>query len=218
MSTRFYLPSSGSLTVAPTIDPMWNHFWGFNRVRMSTTLTDTAFAEKSTAEPAGHVDGCRNVLIRQYVSDPLIAQSISGTFKSFIQCYTLSNCNFPFSQVVVRLVDRAGRLNLGNLYLGDPELIPGRVTSQDTWKTGSNATKSFPRSQRLPAPVTPRTIAAGSRIVVEFGYRTLHTTATDKAGVMYFGDSGLQDLDDVQQDGLLNHNPWIEFSTTLSFE
>lgn len=93
MATRFYFPETEAAAVSPAIQGTYLHT---NTVRRrlrttpdSSTLTETAY----TPDAADHgVAGASHV--RQYVSDQIGAQSVSGTFRLQIQGFEPNaNCN-----------------------------------------------------------------------------------------------------------------------------
>lgn len=177
---------------------------------MSTTLTSSAFATAAVTETTSNVNN-RDVLIRQYVSAPLTAQTITGTLKGQVQISESNASANMLPQIVVNVVSKDGTTVRGTLYGGDT-----RTTNVDELTTAL-------RNQRIPAtgvsPVTLTSVTAqdGDRIVVEIGVRAQNTSNTNYTATANFGDSGASDLTEGGAE-TTNLNPWVELSANLTFQ
>ncbi len=75
MPTRFYLPSTGAAAVSPSYAAWADTGQAGSRLKAVTTKISSAMAGVYVASVAGG----ERTLIRQYVSDPIPAQTITGT-------------------------------------------------------------------------------------------------------------------------------------------
>lgn len=133
--TRLPLPSAGPAAVAPAFDPLWTQTSTADRVRLSRSKRDTNLNSISAKETSALA---LNVLMRQYVSDPLDAQLISGTVRMIARTIeSASGANFR-SQLALRVVSHDGATVRGTLLAPD---ALGTLTSE--WATGGTNRK-FP--------------------------------------------------------------------------
>src|SRR3990167_1198183 len=110
MPTRFYLPSSGS--PIPLLSPAFSTDWEdttigarlrTRTVKSSTAMTTVAFADSNAAN--------RDILFRQYISDPINAISIvNPTIKFQVRAIETGIGNNMFTAIHIRVVDSAGVL------------------------------------------------------------------------------------------------------------
>lgn len=210
MATRFLLPSSGAAGASPAFGG-WGVTGQADRVRMVTASVSTPLATRS-ANPtqAAVVD----VLIRQYVSDPLNAGSISGTVKGIVQAYESASNRDMRAQLLIRVVSNDGAT------------VRGTLLALNTGAVASEFSDSVLTSRKFPlgwtgagATLSAVTAQAGDRIVVEIGYRMHLGFASSffAYGQLRFGDTG-SDLAEDETSTSTTLRPWIEFSQTLSFD
>jgi hypothetical protein len=204
-ATRFYLPSTGAAAVSPafTHQATWDAVDNVDRLRCVTTKISSSMTSKTEGK-ATTVD---RQLVRQYVSDPINAQTISaGTVKGTVRVLeSAANDNLDNISVKIVVVSRDGStltgtiLNLGE-YVGVNEfatsLTNRRVADGDT--------------------TTSVTANQGDRIVIELGFRN-SATGTSVSGDMNFGDNSATDLGD-NETGTAADNPFVELSNTITFE
>lgn len=179
---------------------------------MVRTRISSAFATITATEIGGSAALGRDLLARQYVSDPIVgAQTISGTLKGQISMAEDSNSANLLPQMVVRVVSNDGSSVRGTLHAGDTRTA---IVDELVFQTASNT--------KNPAagisPVTLSSVAAqdGDRIVVEIGARVNNTSVTNYAVIARFGDNAGSDLTEggVETTAL---NPWVEFSADINF-
>jgi hypothetical protein len=149
-------------------------------------------------------------MVRQWISEALAAQTISGTVKSIIRC-SESNVAADFrSQLSIRVVSGDGGTVRGTLLALDES------TLSNEWAT-SLTNRKFPLNwSGAGVTLSSVTVQNGDRIVVEVGYRAHNTSATSYTGNVEAGDSAAQDCVENETD-VLQYNPWIEFSQNLLF-
>lgn len=212
MSTRFYLPASGSAAVSPAYDSSWEESGAAARLPLVTTPSDTAFtlasAQKVTAASPG------DVLIRQFVSDVLPAGSISGTFSLVIDAAEATSTADAFLQVVIRVVSGDGSTVRGTLYAGQTTTTASASSSSPAYEFVGGTNTSAARSRILSAvTLSGVTATAGDRIVVDLGYRSSNV-GTTRVGSLVLGDPTATGDATLAVDGNAAR-PWIEFSQTL---
>lgn len=209
VATRFYLPSSDTLAapqVAPafTLQAAWNETDNADRLTMRTAKCASAMASKTEAKAT-----TANVrqLMRQFISEPLRAQTIAGacTVKGTIRCLE-SAVNDNIDKVSCKLIVITPTLTLrGSL------LVLGDYGPTNEWDTVLEARRIADGDTVAGAVVC----SEGDRLVCEIGYNNT-TTGTSVSGTMSFGDNAATDLPDneTEQTAL---NPFIELSQDLLF-
>ena len=157
MATRFYLPRDQGVTL-PAIAPssVWedigdagtvNSYLGggeSRRVKMVTTRVGSAPQTRTTTETIGGSANANDILAMQYVSEPLAAQTISGTLIGQIRRAEAANAANMMGQIVVRVVSSTG-VQRGVLYGGDT-----RTTNVDEMPISTNTFSG--RTQRWTTP------------------------------------------------------------------
>lgn len=203
MATRFYLPATGkaSVEVGGWIDA-WDE--GTNTIIRRTShrvKTGTAMATTTTTK----ANSATYALVRQYISDPLKAQTLpAGTFKGQIRVKE-SNADDNLNHVVISVwaTNSAGDAFTANI-------IPlGSYGPTNEW----NATTLTNRKIADGDATTSIVIPAGYRLVIEIGMT--NATGTSVSGDMRFGDVG----GDLSEDetSAVDNAPWVEFSFDIDF-
>lgn len=147
-------------------------------------------------------------LILQFVSPPLAAQTVSGNVKAIIRASESNASSDSRSQMTVRIIGWDGVTFRGTLLAHDT----GALASE--WAT-TLTNRKFPKNYAgAGGALTPIAAQLGDRLVVEFGFRTHVSSASN--GTLEVGDASLTDLveDEV---GTAQDNPWVEFDTTITF-
>ena len=210
MATRCYLPETEAADVSPTISTSdWGHIPGTptrrrlrQRAADASTLTTTAV----TPDAADHsVDA--NSHHRQYVSDPLCAQTISGTLTAQFQTLEAHANNNLQLTIGVWLVSRDGTT------LRSVLLAPTRK--------GTEPTTSLRNTTFAAENLTSRTAVDGDRLVIEIG---LGGTSAGGSGIQghngsirFGGTAAGGDLAANETEAGTTFRPWVEFSGTISF-
>lgn len=208
MPTRFFFPETEAAAVSPTISGAdWEHINTLRRKLLATAdasaLTTTAY----TPDAADHlVNG--DAHHRQYVSDAIAAQTISGNVKAQFQCLEANNGNNLFLTLLIYVVSNDGTTVTGTL------LAITRDTTNELGTALNN--RNFP-STALSSVVAN----ANDRIVVEVG---LGGTPTASGGVQghngslrFGGNASSGDLPEDDTTTATTYRPWLEFDGTISF-
>lgn len=140
------------------------------------------------------------------VSNPLAAQTISGTAKAVARVSENAAGSDLRSQIVIRVMSDDLQTERGVLYAGDDGAL---VTEWSTTVTN----RYFPQSGA--ATLSSVDVQDGDRLLVELGYRS-HAAGTSGSGTIDLGDDGT-DLPD-NESNTTQGAPWIEFSQTLIFK
>jgi hypothetical protein len=205
--TRLYLPSSGAPSISPSFDATsWGLTTEADRVRALRTPSGTPLTNKQITDSTPVAS---NILARQYVSDPLEAQTISGTVKGIIRTQE-SNAAANFrSQVRLWVVSGDGLTTRGDLRIVDGALL---ASEWDTTLTN----RKYPLGWVSPGEtISSVTCIDGDRLVLDVGLRAHQNTTTSYVGTLDLGDptSG-SDLAE-NETGTTSGRPWIEFSADL---
>lgn len=211
MATRFYFPSTGTADVSPAFDAEWNDSSSVTRRPLNRTRGTSAFVEISDTETSAL--STWDILLGQFVSAPLQAQTLSGTFSCVIRARESATGVNARSQMVVKVVSNDGATIRGTLFPADTT-----TTNVNEWVATTTATAVrnafFPKGTASQA-FTSLAIQAGDRIVIEVGARTVNTATTAGfTAAMRFGEAAASDLT-ADETGVVEGNPWIEFSSTV---
>jgi hypothetical protein len=205
-ATRFYLPSTGTPPISPAADGSWEQTSDLIRLSLVTTKIGSTQLIQSGA--SNSTTGSFDVLLAQYISDPLGAQTIDGTVKGVTKARETNGAADLRTQMIIKVVSGDGLTVRGTLLSHDE----GTLTSE--WSTSSTLNSRLAPVALRSNTLTPVVAQAGDRVVVEIGYRR-HTTIdpTSYTGRLYFEDSGT-DLPESDSDTTVG-DPWIEFSDDL---
>lgn len=209
MATRFYLPSTGVAAVSPAFGSGWESTANADRIAMVTTRINSAMTTKDGAGDAG---ADQEQLLRQYVSAPLAAQTLSGSVKGVARFISttagngrpairIAKCANDGTSVVEILAITFSSNNI--------DLPPATATSLTNRRFEEGADDFVLNFADV-------TITAGDRLIVEPGYRD-HTTNTGRFVSISFGDNSGTDLPEDETTTAAN-NPWVEFSADISFQ
>ncbi len=208
MVTRFYLPSTGAADVNPAYTGTWTSSANADRRKPVTTKISSAMTNRTVnALSSGTKE---TILVRQYVSDPIAAQTISGTIKGQIRAMEESGTMNASLSILIKVVSNDGNTVRGTLLA---------LTDQNT--TASNefeislTNHTFKNGDTTPITLSSVVASAQDRIVIEIGVNEA-TTVTTRVLTLNFGDDSASDLAEDQTTTAAN-NPWIEFSGTISF-
>lgn len=197
VTTRFYLPSTGTPDISPSFDSSWEKSNTALRrpmdiARSSTAMTTNAFL--SGVASANYDTACY-----QYVYGPIGAQTITGNVTAQIGMFVDTPAVSDKVQMCIRVIASDGATVRGTL------LAHGTYGTNLIFNTRTNHT--FPSTAMSSVEALD-----GDYIVVELGYRQV--TATSVGCSFRVGDAATGDLpvDETTTDDL---NPWIEFSTYI---
>lgn len=207
MATRFYLPSSGAADVSPAYSSEWDNTGSASRLQLSRLRSGSAMADAAITDATATAN--RDVLIRQYVSAPLSAQTISGTVKGYIRAIESSASDNLRAQVVIRVVSNDGSSVVGTLYAGD--LTTGTSDPTSEFDSATMRNREYPRGGAQ--AISSLAVSDGDRLVIEIGWRK-HVAAS-VSGTLRIGDADTS-LDLAEDESSSSdYNPWIEFSGNL---
>ena len=215
------LAPAGTTGVGPPVIPAPDALWDLiaytstGRPRLKGTLSPTRRGTTIRRRDGGNFtwNAGDDVLIGQFISPGLAAQTITGTVKMQMQVRERLASNDARSQLVIRVVSQDGATVRGVIYAGDT----GSLT--DEWPTGEQNV-TFPQDALSPATLTNiGAITEGDRLVVEFGFRGHAAGSNQDAIRCVIGDGGASgDLPDSESDttSAFTYNPWIEFSNAIT--
>lgn len=197
MATRFYFPSTTLAAVAPANNGTWNRTdLKYRKLQRHRTNTPMTLGNKLGPGRTGVVaDRC-------YVSDPLTAQTISGTVKAQFLA-DKHGASAVADRLEIYVVSRDGLTVRGTLL----------AVGAHGPATGINSTlrnKTYADGDALSS------VAAqlGDRLVVMVGY---NLGGTDNEAQIQWGDwSGIADA--LENETAVSGLPWVEFSGTIAFE
>ncbi len=179
---------------------------------MVTSKVGAAFAETIVLETGTSTVNARDILIRQFVSDPIVgAQTISGTLKGQLRIHESDIAANYLPQIMVSVVSNNGLTVRGTPFGGDT-----RTTNVDEMATVSTNGK-IPAAGISPVTLTSVSALDGDRLVVEIGCRANNTVTTDYTVRARFGCGTA--TADLAEGGVetTDLNPWVEFSANINF-
>ncbi len=207
MATRVYFPNSLAAPVAPAFGTAWTHASSGERYGLTREKTDAGLVVGRTMNGSG---AAMSLLDRQYVSDPLAAQSLPGTTwvkgQLMVREFAVTD-NMDEVWLRLALVDSAGTTELTQLKSlqnwGPTSEFINNATLRNFTITASTAVNSW-------------AIAEGSRLVLELGYRNSAAGTTPQAAARWGSPAAVSDLPENGTD-TASGVAWIEVSETLVF-
>lgn len=207
MATRFYFAygEATALDLGGVVGAQWEQDKTTNTKELWNNKSSSSIGVSTEADfiPVGTGTNPNDVCVAQFMSEPLDAQTISG---SITGCIRVDESNLGAnarSQVGVYVVDSGGSL-VATLYNGE---TGGHSNEFPLGPTG----RAFPRSSQA---LSSYACAAGDRLVVEIGARLSTTNTTYGIGFWLGVDSSAGDAIDGDNTAL---NPWIEFTDDITF-
>lgn len=241
-ASRFYFPmsvrgysylgggTSGWRSGAPApVEPAYAALWDYtvpsesdpiSRGRLSPEKFDNT-AESANqltySRPAYDVSGSPpwDMLMGQYVSPALAAQTITGTFKMYGCVIEETAADNVSSQVVIRVVSNDGQTVRGTLYAGDTDTTN---PPSNEWSDSVYTSRAFPRGNTGSGQALTDigAISEGDRLVVEYGVRMRGPVRNSVQLGMYLGSEGASDLPENETETDQTKNAWIQFSNALT--
>lgn len=212
MSTRFYFQNTVAppAHIAPGFDSTWTAGAGSTDRRMCWTWkTGTAMATKN---PVGTAANPEFICNRQYISEPLQTQTISGTIKGQIRCIESAIGKNATVAIGIRVLAEDGSIRgtlLSPAASDNTAATPPEMATSLTNRSFNDSAESASIS------LSSLDVKTGDRLIIEVGYRDAGTSTTQTAGSS-FGDNSATDLPEDNTTTAAN-NPWVEFSQTLVF-
>jgi hypothetical protein len=207
-ATRFYFPETEACAVDPTDSAEWEHTAGVCRravtVADSSTLTTTDYSP----DGADHlVDG--DALFRQYVSDPVAAQTIGAQAVSG-QFQTIENNAGNNIAIEVKLFivsNDGGTIKETLLAITRDGTESATALTNRTWSGGTTSSAD---------------VEDGDRIVLEIGQGGAPTAAGGTQGhngdIRWGCNASGGDLPVNDTDTGTTLRAWIEFANTITFQ
>ncbi|QDY06162.1 hypothetical protein FJK98_02450 [Micromonospora sp. HM134] len=215
MATRIYLPRWDGRQAPATagFGAAWDRTASAWRLSAATTKgATTPLSTTGTDYPKDGPAAGYNVLQAQFVSAPLAAQTISGTFSAVVRAGESASAADASLQVVIRAVSADGGAERGVLYPGHTAALTATadVIGQELGTTA--ATRIVPAGTAL----SPLAVQAGDRLVVELGVR-FHGTNTGVNAFMQLGDAAATADHTLTSGATTSLCPWVELTADLVF-
>lgn len=214
MATRFYLPSTGTPAVTPTITTGWDGIAGATFFPTDVVKTDTATAA-GAPRAKNSTTANTNRLDRTFIStQQLAAQTIpAGTISAVIRALESVATADAWLQIMVRVVSADGATQRGVLYAGSTATAEVTTAGADAQEYGTAS------STRIKNAIATSSVVAqaGDRIQIEVGAR-FNGTATADTFTHRYGDP-VASADFALTAGLTTDLcPWVELSPTLTWQ
>jgi hypothetical protein len=191
---------------APSAD--WEHINSVQRKLRQTADDSTLVTQIYTPDAADDLTD-KDSHHRQYVSDPLEAQTLTGNVKAQIQGFEANNGNNLFLTLKILVINNTGSTVLSTL------LAITRDTTNEF--TTSLLNRNFPSTA-----MGSYACAAGDRLCVEVGLGGLCTAAGGVNGhngsLRWGGNASSGDLPEDDTQAGTTYRPWIEFANTFAFQ
>lgn len=203
MATRFYFSNAQAADISPAFGG-----WTNTSLAVRRALLSAKSDLESLANGSDHfLDSSSNPsLDRQFVSEPLAAQTINGSLKMQLRCFDFNALTTCTSRLLVRVVSGDGLTVRGTL-LPLAQYGPNTAISQALLRN-----KTFADGDAISSVDAQ----AGDRIVIEIGFALLVGTDSG-ARADYGAPSGTSDLPENETETSA-FVPWVEFSANLEFQ
>jgi hypothetical protein len=210
MATRLYFPALGTAPIAGVLSPHahWTVATGIIEGPLVTTKTNTALTT-GTSQTKGVTTAPSSRMDRRFISDPMSAQTLSGTFDMVLKCQETNVSLDGWLDVVVYVVSGTGTTIRGVAYAGSTTSVAGAVVGAEN----EEFTTSMLSRIKVALTLTPVAVQAGDRLVVEVGYRSSGVTAS-LVGRFQYGDPTAT-ADAALTSGVAGNVSWIEFTANL---
>src|SRR4051812_49084895 len=118
MATRFYLLGGAPQipTLSPAFDSGWEQTGNALRRNMTLKLKIDSITGALTNTPIIPITTTQDILSNQWVSSPIPAQTISGTFSLILKCLEGSTNGNATLAVVLRVMSNDGSVSRGTLF------------------------------------------------------------------------------------------------------
>jgi hypothetical protein len=147
---------------------------------------------------------------RQFVSEMLSAQTISGTIKGQIRCYESNVGVNATTAVHIRVCNEDGSIIRGTVL---PISASDATTTPPEFSTTLTNRRFQDAGELFAIVLTGLAVQERDRLIIELGFREVGTTTTRYMRHSY-GDNSGTDLPENNTTTTAN-NPWIEFNNTI---
>lgn len=170
MSTRFYFPRTGSPPFSYALGD-WDLAGTVQGRPISTSKGSDAAAADNSADFTEVSASAQEVAHYQGVSEPLAAQTISGTFSAAFRGGVSSGLADAHLQIVIRVIKADQSDVRGVLYSG----YAGALSATGIGREFSTSTTTTVVAGEA---LTPVAVEAGDYLVIEVGQRFTNTSTT----------------------------------------
>ena len=205
MATRFYHNPTAIPTITPAFDAGWEQSGVAVRRCLFTVAPKSGAPAVEVADTETSLSAVFDVLLAQYISEPLEAQTIAGNVSGQILGYESDIAADLLPAVLIRVFDSTGTTATGTLL---------------AQTNGTEFVLTTPTNRSVPASValTSTPVNKDDVIVVEYGFRATNAVATAYTGTLRFMSGDLTPTDlPVNESATTDNNSWMEFSQTLLF-
>ena len=199
--TRFYLNLNATPPLSPAYNAGWNVTTGASRFSMHFVKDGSPLANYSSGSTGAAAT--RKCLIAQWISDPLAAQTITGTFTGQAE-FLISSTG-------------GGSTGQGFLYLRVIN-ADGSIATEVGTCTTSNLITTLQDRNLISLALGTLNITAGQSICIDLGWNYSAGANTTRTASVSAGSSSATDL--TLNDNTYTtpvENPWVQFSQTLVF-
>ena len=201
MATRLYLENTVADVDPATERGAWNDTASYSAIRLSRVRAG-AITTKAVAETSA--TGDFDVLLLKIVSEPIPAQSITGTLDwsiGALESDTLMNAHWHLHVFVTQ---------------GDTDSLRGTLLTDYTEAAGTN---EFPTTAQGWAADSAQTLTSvtaldNDRIVIEIGYVARNVDVTSFTGTLWYGGTNGEELPRGSGDETALTG-WVAFSQDL---
>lgn len=207
MASRWYFSAAGTIAgVEPAYDAGWNYTTEASRRALLAAKSASESLTIGTQIGPWTATAGQTALDRQYISEPLKAQTISGTFKGQVmtrEYATTDNVDRLF--VAVKVVSNDGTTVRATLF--------ARANATTTLEFISNVTH---RNKRIADGDTLSSYDCtdGDRLLIEIGYSNSTAGTTPEASARWGAPTGTNDLPENETQTTAGVG-WIEFSADI---
>ena len=204
MGTRIYFPSTLTSACSPAFHAEWDLTGQVQRLGCVPQKQNSGFANNG---PWAYTTGSpKDGLTYQFISPPMLAQTITGTVKGQFRTSEFVSGDDMCRAVVIKVVSGDGSTLRGVLLTH----FPGSLVSE---YSTSFVNRSFPPLSTL----TDVTCQLGDRLVFELGSRSFAASGSYNNGKIEIGDGNANDLPE-NETATNQYCPWIEFSADLQWQ
>ena len=211
MATRLYPEPLNTADISTTPSSEWDFQTSPSVRRLSRVRLDAPSTLLQATDSVATSN--RDILLGQFISPPLQAQTISGTFKGQFFANETSLAYNLRAQVLVRVVSNDGSVERGVLYAGDLETLTGDPANEFAQSAFTN--RKFPRGGA--AALSSVAVQDGDRLVVELGARK-HSTTTIAVYLRLATDQATEAPEDETTTDYAANSTWVEFSQDILFK
>jgi len=203
MATRIYFPSNIPAFCSPAFHAEWDLTGQAQRKGCWPQKQNSGFLNNG---PWSYTTGSpKDGLAYQFISPPLLAQTISGTVKGQFRTSEFASDDICRA-VVIKVVSGDGAALRGVLLAH----FPGSLVSS---YSGAFVNRNFPPLSAL----TEVACQLGDRLVFELGSRSFAASGSYNNGKIEIGDGSANDLPE-DETATNQYCPWIELSADLQWQ